>query len=415
MQRAINIGRTFLKKKILLVFHGLLTILSIAHGQEKVSDSLKAVIHLHAGDTSEVNAIVLLGRFETNGDSAIKYSREGLKLARKLDYKKGEADCLFIICKNTNDFSESIQNGLEALRIYENLNDYLGMISANILLQFSYYSIGDYQKGLYYAFAGKELAEANNVKEIESFRIRNIQVAILGEIAQIYVLSNQPDSALIYTQKAIDLNELHNGTTWNFPIYLLATIQTMQGNYKAALDNYHSAYKLAIQNHLYHDTLQIFAGLSTLFIKTNRLDSSTHYAQIVSQSKNPDRELKNFLEAVNNLALIYKSAGPKDSALKYIQLNHHMHDSIFSVQKDRQIQSITFNERLNQQKLVADQEKYKRKVQLYSLLGGVLALLLIAGILLRNNRHKQKAYSLLVQQKKKPKRKNRKSRKHLKN
>jgi hypothetical protein len=49
---------------------------------------------------------------------------------------------------------------------------------------------------------------------------------------------NQFDSASFYSQKAIAQKEMFNGTEWNFPYYLLASIQTSQGNYKQALNNY---------------------------------------------------------------------------------------------------------------------------------------------------------------------------------
>jgi hypothetical protein len=49
----------------------------------------------------------------------------------------------------------------------------------------------------------------------------------------------QLDSAIYFTRKAIDAKEpLFNNSEWNFPVYLLATIQTIQGNYKDALGTF---------------------------------------------------------------------------------------------------------------------------------------------------------------------------------
>jgi hypothetical protein len=40
---------------------------------------------------------------------------------------------------------------------------------------------------------------------------------------------NKLDSAYYFTEKAIESNVTFYGSEWNFPIYLLATIETMQG------------------------------------------------------------------------------------------------------------------------------------------------------------------------------------------
>ena len=130
-----------------------------------------------------------------------------------------------------------------------------------------------------------------------------------------------------------------------------------------------------------------------------QLDSSIYYAQIVAQSMNPELEIKNRLEAVGNLVEIYKLRGNKDSVLKYIELSHNLKDSIFSTDNDRELQGITFNERLKQQEILAEQLKYKSKVQLYAMAFGLLAVLLIAGLLWRHNLHRQKAFTLLQKQK----------------
>ena len=112
---------------------------------------------------------------------------------------------------------------------------------------------------------------------------------------------------------------------------------------------------------------------------------------MVVHSTNPKLEIKNLLEAVDNLEQVYKLTANKDSTIKYIELRHQLNDSIFSLDKHREIQNITFNEQLKQQEILSDQAKYQSKVQIYSLVTGLFVLLLIAAILWRNNRLKQKA------------------------
>ena len=102
---------------------------------------------------------------------------------------------------------------------------------------------------------------------------------------------------------------------------------------------------------------------------------------------------------MNNLGQVYKLTGKKDSAIKYIELFHALKDSIFSEDKRREVQNIVFNEHLRKQQLATAEASYKSKLQKLELAAGVLILLMVAGFMWRNIRHKQKSYSILEQQK----------------
>jgi len=362
--------------------------------QQGVEDSLIQVINKNKQDTNEVNALTLLAYKTSSSDSAYNYLRRGLSIAESLEYKKGIADCDLILANivgKTTNFGQSLQYGLTSLSIYEELKDKVGIASAHGSLQGLYRDIGDYKNALDHEFACLRLAETDHI--IGKFFIADhpFEPAMLAEIAQTYVLMNQLDSAFYFTQKAIQYKETFYDAEWNFPVYLLATIQTMQGNYDSALTNYRRALPLAVQNNFFRDTLQIFSGMSTLFKRRRQLDSSIYYAHMVAVSTNPELEIKNLLEAVSNLAEVYKLTGAKDSVIKYIELSHSLRDSIFSDEKRREVQSVSFKENLKQEQLKAEQLRYKSKVQLFVFAAGIFVLLLIALLLWRSNNNKQKA------------------------
>ena len=365
----------------------------VVYGQTQIEDSLRQIIDEHREGIAGVDAMANLGNLYDAFDSAVKYAGQGMALAEKIDYKKGKADCLFIIAKQTinhGDLATGIQYALDALTLYKDLSDQLGIASVHLMLQGTYRDIGDYRKALVYSIPGEQIAEANNVVGKFVFPGNHLAPLFLAEIAQTYLLMNQLDSASFYTQQAIKQKETFNGAEWNFPVYLLATIQTMQGNYEQAQKNYHTSVLLSLLNGVKRDALQNFSGMSTLFKKTGQLDSSIYYAQLVAQSTLADLETKNLNEALTNLAELYHSIGEKDSAIKYMALSHVLQDSIFSREKDREVQAIAFREQLKQQEIIAGQAKYKTRMQVYVLAAGLLVLLLIAIILWRNNLHKQK-------------------------
>jgi len=371
---------------------------TLAAQNQPIADSLKTIINLQKQDTTEVNALVYLSRQQTQVDSAFKYVQQGLLLAQKINYKKGEADCYLQIeginSNFLNDHSAGIQNLFDALKIYSDINYTIGVAETHLHLQGLYRAIGDYENALKHAFAGQQIAESNNVTGRPfSFGGHRLSPLFYAEIAQTYILINQLDSAELYIQKSINKNELFKGSKWNFPIYMLGTIQNKKGDYKLALATFRSAIPLAIQNEFFQDTLQIYSGMSTLFKNTKELDSAIYYAKMVNESSNPEREAHYWLNAINNIGQAYKLKGNIDSTLKYTEYYHQVKDSIFSRDKDRAVQNIGFNEKLKQQEIISAQAKYKSRLQLYVLIAGLLVLLLIIRILWHNTLEKQKAKS----------------------
>ena len=384
-----------------ILFLILISITAFAQ-QESIKDSLQGIMAQQKGDTTEVNTLFYLSRIQTQIDSAFKYANQGLLLAQNIGYRKGEADCYFQIAYLYTDLlkdnNKGIKNFINALNIYEDIHFITGIAEIQLQLQGLYRSVGDYKKALRHAFVGLKIAEANNVVgRALSLEFHRLSPLYFAEIANTYIELNQLDSAEFYIQKSIEQNELWNGSTWNFPIYLLGNLQNLKGNYKLALTTFRSAIPLAIQNKLFHDTLQIYSSMSSLFLNTNELDSAIYYAKIVNESTNPNRQIHNWLTSIDNLAQAYKQKGNIDSALKYTEYFFSVKDSLFTMDKDRALQSVVFNEKLRQQELISAQAKYKSRLQLYVLIAGLLVLLLIIGILWHNNLEKQKAKSKILE------------------
>ena len=370
-----------------------------ADAQKEMSlDSLNTIINENRRDTNEVIALLNLANKKLIPDSAVKSVQQALALARNLHYRKGEADCYMVSALvSADNYIQAIQYALKALEIYGQLYDQGGIARAKLLLQGNYREAEDYNEAIVYGTSGEHLSEANNIYgDAFVFPGHRLAPLFLAEIGGTYVLQDRLDSAMVYIQKSIAQNELFNGVQWGFPIYLLATVQLKQGNYAKALENYRLAIPLSIGNGKPDDTLQICSGLSTLFKKSGELDSSVYYAKIVILAWNPESsEVKNLLKAVANLADVYKEKGAKDSAFKYLALNLTLKDSILSRQKLRDLQNVGFNFQLKQREILNAQAAYKSTVEFYVLVGGLIVLLLIAGILWRNNINKQKAYNLL--------------------
>jgi two-component system, NtrC family, sensor kinase len=387
-------NRFFIKIKLfLLVFLPSMNLAAQDHVNE---DSLKTIIGHNKEDTGTYNALIKLAFYHNdyrNYDSSLKYAQEAYSIAKKIGDEKKEANCLFLIGMSQIDYIKAIQSLLNALNIYETLKDSVYICNVKLILQANYRDAMDFRTSLIQAFSGVKIAEAHHVMgQLNVFPGHRLEPLFLSEIGGTYIQMNQPDSGLIYAQKAVDMNELFNGVAWEFPVYLLATVQRMKGEYDQSLKNYRRSLLLAIQNDILWDTLQIYSGMSSLFIKIGKTDSAIHYANIVARSwELGNSERKNILEAIGNLAAVYKLTGNKDSIIKYAELNQKLKDSFYGVDKDREIQNISFNEKLTKEKFLASQAKYRSRVQLYGLTAGICALLVIAVLLWRSNKNQQKS------------------------
>ncbi len=91
----------------------------------------------------------------------------------------------------------------------------------------------------------------------------------------------------------------------------------------------------------------------------------------------------------------YKEHNIIDSAFKYQQFAMAAKDSLFNLEKQRQFSDIAFSQELQQKEIQQQIEKarlqYNSRMKIYFLVGGIGILLLVAGLLFRNNRQKQKA------------------------
>jgi len=367
-------------------------------------DSVRNVINLQRGDTSEVKAILNLVEISLNGisekfvirniDSLFNNLQKALLLAKRINYSKGEADCYYLFSytnRYTDNYSQQTSFLFKALHIYEQLKDEDAVAASHLYLQGIYKRYGDYKNSLSHAFAAKKLIETIDMKGTRFWIGLRMTPLILAEIGETYLEMNKPDSAMFYVQEAIEQNLVFHNAKWNWPIYLLGRIRHMQGKYSLALETYRSAIALAIQNEFPKDTLDIYNTIALLYKETGKLDSAIYYVKQITNNWNHIWPVEILLLANSTLAEVYKLKGITDSTLKYAELRDILKDSIFSQEKQKEIQSITFNEQLHQQELTSGQQQNASKMKMYSLLAIIGVILLISFFVYRNNRHKQKA------------------------
>lgn len=209
------------------------------------------------------------------------------------------------------------------------------------------------------------------------------------------------DSALFYL-KNVDPNfKLLGSKSWSAPHSALGEIYEKKGDYQRALAEYRIAIDFALRSNLEEDLPDSYLGLAQVFEDLANTDSSLCYAKYSLDFANRLSLPANSLAAAIFLSSLYESKGLTDSAFKFQKMAIAMKDKLFNKERIKLVQNYIFNEKIRQIEFKEEQSAYQTKIKIYALLAGLVILLLISGILVRNNQQKQKLNSMLQSQKSK--------------
>lgn len=165
-------------KKILFISFFSLTI-SIANSQTWQKDSLKNLLSTKMQDTARVMALVQLSFFEQNIDSSLKWDSESLILARKINFRRGEAASLHQFSNDLftiSNFPKALECVLQSLQINESIGDMTSLARNYRNIGRIYSSQKDYTNALYYLYKAIEI-----FKKTGNERVRIAYISI-GEI-----------------------------------------------------------------------------------------------------------------------------------------------------------------------------------------------------------------------------------------
>jgi two-component system, NtrC family, sensor kinase len=141
-----------------------------------------------------------------------------------------------------------------------------------------------------------------------------------------------------------------------------------------------------------------YNGLSDIFFGQNNKDSSLFYAKKTIETTllvgTPDINLVN---GYKRLSTVYNLNNDKENAYKYESLAYKLNDSLKNarIANLTEYQKFAFNEQLRLKKLDEEKTAYANKMNMLGLLAVLGGILVVAVILYRNNRQKQKANAVL--------------------
>ena len=201
------------------------------------------------------------------------------------------------------------------------------------------------------------------------------------------------DSALWYAQKGYDLG-LHTTIFKKFfalAIGALGNIHVDLHHYKLAEELFRQGISQSSEYENIYFEARNYNNLASVFAKENLRDSCIYYARIGLELCRDHNFGEFTLDASTLLTHSYELEGNSDSTLKYMRIMLAAKDSVFSQSKGQQFRQFAFDEIQRQQKINVDTERYQNRVRSYILAAALGVFFLLAFILYRNNRQKQKA------------------------
>ena len=353
-----------------------------------------------------------------NSDSALAYAQQALLLNQKAmtsgiyktwdpSYLPWLQEMLATLFHSLGNFPKSLQLRLENLKLLENGKFKYGLAYALKNVSSEYYIMKDYQNALYYSRRSDSVFSTIAEKELDYYNY----IWNKFSLAKTYYHLNKNDSAIYYLEQIPDSSKLSSLNY--FPVYTYA----LRGDIYAGKENkdtafYYYRYALAFALRLNDNLSAPAIGLAKLFQKENKIDSALYYARMALKYYEShmvdiqtwgENSALYMADVFPLLADLYKSNHQMDSAYKYLHLSVALKDSIYTADKLQQFQSLTFNEssrkQQQEQQAIESQRQYETKIKMIGLITAMAAILIVAFILYRNNKHKQKANTLLQSQK----------------
>ena len=386
-----------MKSLFFIIFLQFLSALNSHAQPSAVRDSLIKLLITLPDDTNKVNTLYLLA-FEynlTKPDKTLLLAQQAYELSRKLHYLTGEARALNNIATGLvqfGDYAKGLKSYIQAREIYIQLKNVQG--EATILNNIAdlYMQQGDWQMGL------SNMQECYTIYKTLANPRASSKPIYFANIGECYYNLNKLDSATYYLNQAMPLAKEQKLETYSTILYTLGDVARAQNNKNSAIDYYEQSIGYASQNDSYVQLYETYFRLAKLYQKIDQHDSIIKYAKLALMFSQKAPYIQGVLKSSQLLAALYKNKNDSE-ALHYFEIAIGAKDSLYSQDKIKQMLSISFEEKQHKQEVEATNVANQNKIRI-DILVGILAFLgALAFGLFTNNRQKQKANTLLTNQK----------------
>ncbi len=383
-----------------------------------LADSLRARIDRADNDSAKAwNLYMLSWAIEGfRADSALAIAKQAYEFSKSKHLKMMQVRALRAIGynqKSMGDYAESLKSYLQAFEVlgyssYQESNsipDTDGSSYGREILR--EYAETQRNMGFLLGEVGnrtEQLIKYRTALKIhEAMKHEQLIANTTFNIAEVYLAMNHHlDSVILLAESSLGYYEKQN-----VPFYVktyLGVIYNIIGEANLILKKYDlaeealwKAEKANIQYKNLRNLVQTYLLRAEICNQKKECDSSLKYAHKARLTA-VEVGLKSFLaKTYNALANSYQALNKQDSGHYYLKLAAPLIDSLNKVEKNNLIryQNILFTENQNLQRIEQEKSATQNRIRIISLLGTLGLILLIALLLYRNNRQKQKTNKVL--------------------
>ncbi len=370
------------------------------HAQQKAGNEISEISELKRKlseaktDTARLSIMENLAfTYEvTDIDSAFKYASDGIALAKQIKDPFWEARLRGTMSgplRQKGLFAEAMKVLFEHRRIAEENNLPGELARSYRRLGLVYLDLENYNKALEFY-----LSALHTDQQLK--RTGSVLVDHMG-ISDIYARMGKFDSALYHGKIA---EEQAKGTLRfaDETDVQLGDIYLELGNDSLAAHYYYKSRLGSQKTNDFRTSANASLGLSKLYSKKNRRDSSIYFARESFENAKQVLYKKGIYTAASLLATLYDSTSPAD-AVAYYKIANGARDSLYGTSTNKTIQDLIQAEEDRQRQLVDVKKSYTNKLRLYILSAVIVLITTLGAFLFRNNRMKQRTNIQLRRQK----------------
>jgi two-component system, NtrC family, sensor kinase len=364
-----------------------------AFSQEETFKGAKKLLQELSQARTDTGRIVLKSRLSeayrsNNPDTSLILADQALSKAREIGFKKGEImalNVLSVLHREKGDLPYALQLGLQALKIAENEKLIYQWVYSLIRVGNVYLNVGDVSKALFYFQKADQLLE----KAHDEFQWGVTQYFLAVAYLQLNQLEPGEDQLALLEKKfgTVPLWIIINNS-------LRGELAKKRGEPHQALIYLKTSMKEAVAENSIREAATASNAIAVIYKGLHQSDSAIYYAKMGLEFGQTLSYTNRILTASSLLAELYAEENPEE-AVKYYQMASAAKDSLYGVQKFQRLQSATMEEQERQTEIEAAAIAYKNSIRQRGLIGGAALFLIVAVVLFRNNRQKQKTNKIL--------------------
>jgi serine phosphatase RsbU (regulator of sigma subunit) len=295
--------------------------------------------------------------FFSNSDSTIYYLKLAEKIAQSLNFQEIlpeiHADLANSYGMMKSNQSIALYYNTLSKQEFENLKVKQAYPDFNIMM--NYASMGSVTK------TKKLLDKITPTVLAESYKSGDM-ISYVGMVGQIYNIINEQDSAIKYSQLALEFNQtLPVNKRWGYPYFVLAQIYLQKNEYQKSLNYIYNGSKYIMANGFEKDITQVYICAAKAHYGLKNVDSAIYYSKLSYNLGSKIFYNDGILNSSQLLFTIYNEQNKIDSSFKYLQISSALKDTLASKNKVNDIDNITLNESIREQEK-ENQEKQKNRL-----------------------------------------------------